>query len=36
MKAPSIKSVAVGVLISFVAIYVYNKVPAIRSALGGG
>jgi len=34
MSKGSLKMVASGVLISFLAIYIANKVPAIRSFIG--
>lgn len=35
MKSPSLKVIASGLAISALAIFIYNKVPAVRKALGG-
>lgn len=32
---PNVKQIAIGLAISLAAIMIYNKVPALRRALGG-
>lgn len=32
---PSVKQIAVGLAVSALALLIYNKVPAVRRALGG-
>lgn len=29
------KKIAIGIAVAFAALYIYNKVPAVKKALGG-